>query len=315
MINLSQLNREELMNYFASAHNQLLIAEDLTKEYNNLKSQIRSTIEQNDILKSQISESLAVAKKYANRTGHSYATDLDSFLNNAATTLGFAGGYSLFDNFKGIFGGLKNWLKDGCLTYIILGVIFFSIIPKILPNMSEKAFLTSLLSIMIFSLVIYPIIKALKRQKVAINKINQEILENNAYLEEEANKLDAEIEKEVEKWNNMFPEFPMQYAYTYATYYFYQALKTYRADNIKEVINSFEEYLYRERMIDAQNEIIQEQRANNIIAEQNLYVNLANLNELRNQTQVIQNESRNIRNTISNEANSTRSFLGSLLKK
>ena len=83
-----------------------------------------------------------------------------------------------------------------------------------------------------------------KRRKVTINKINQEILENNAYLEEEANKLDAEIEKEVEKWNNMFPEFPMQYAYTYATYYFYQALKTYRADNIKEVINSFEEYLY-----------------------------------------------------------------------
>lgn len=154
-----------------------------------------------------------------------------------------------------------------------------------------------------------------KRRKVTINKINQEILENNAYLEEEANKLDAEIEKEVEKWNNMFPEFPMQYAYTYATYYFYQALKTYRADNIKEVINSFEEYLYRERMIDAQNEIIQEQRANNIIAEQNLYVNLANLNELRNQTQVIQNESRNIRNTISDEANSTRSFISSRFKK
>ena len=68
-------------------------------------------------------------------------------------------------------------------------------------------------------------------------------------------------------------------------------------------------------MIDAQNEIIQEQRANNIIAEQNLYVNLANLNELRNQTQVIQNESRNIRNTISNEANSTRSFISSRFKK
>lgn len=44
MMNLSQLNREELMDYFARAHNQLLIAENLTKKYNNLKSQIRSTV-------------------------------------------------------------------------------------------------------------------------------------------------------------------------------------------------------------------------------------------------------------------------------
>ena len=291
MINLSQLNREELMDYIASAHNQLLIAEDLTEEYNNLKSQIRSTVKENDNLKRQLSKSLEEAKKYANRTGHS---------------LEYAIGYSLAVNFS-----FKNWLKDGCLTYLIVMFIFVQIAPTILTNTSIKVFII----ISILCLVIYPAIKAKKRQKVAINKINQEILENNAYLEEEANKLDAEIEKEVEKWNNMFPEFPMQYAYTYATYYFYQALKTYRADNIKEVINSFEEYLYRERMIDAQNEIIQEQRANNIIAEQNLYVNLANLNELRNQTQVIQNESRNIRNTISNEANSTRSFISSRFKK
>ena len=44
MLNLSQLNREELMDYFAKAHNQLLIAEDLTEKYNKLKSQIRSTV-------------------------------------------------------------------------------------------------------------------------------------------------------------------------------------------------------------------------------------------------------------------------------
>lgn len=156
--------------------------------------------------------------------------------------------------------------------------------------MSENTEITSFILIMIFCLVIYPIIKSKKRKKDALNKINQEILENNAYLKKEANKLDAEIKQEVKKWNNMFPEFPKQYAYTYATNYFYQALETYRADNIKELINSFEEYLYRERMIDVQNKLIQEQRENNIIAKQNLYVNLANLNELRNQTQIIQNE-------------------------
>lgn len=313
MINLSQLNREELMNYFASAHNQLLIAEDLTQEYNNLKSQIRSTVEKNDNLKRQLSKSLLEAKKFANRTGRSYATDRDSFGENTSMTIGFAIGHFFANYFKG--SSIISWLKDSCLSYLVICVIFFSLTYRILPYMSDKVFLPLVFTIMIFCLVIYPTIRALKRRKDAINKINQEILENNAYLEEEANKLDAEIEKEVEKWNNMFPEFPMQYAYTYATYYFYQALKTYRADNIKEVINSFEEYLYRERMIDAQNEIIQEQRANNIIAEQNLYVNLANLNELRNQTQVIQNESRNIRNTISDEANSTRSFISSRFKK
>ena len=78
-------------------------------------------------------------------------------------------------------------------------------------------------------------------------------------------------------------------------------------------------------MVDSQNEIIQLQRESNIIAKQNYYVNLANLNELRNQTQVIQNESQNIRDTVSKEsqnvsetvtkeAQKTRSFINEQFK-
>lgn len=122
-----------------------------------------------------------------------------------------------------------------------------------------------------------------------------------------------------------FPWISQKYAYSYATKYFYDALESYRADNIKELINSFEEFLYRERMVDSQNEIIQLQRESNIIAKQNYYVNLANLNELRNQTQVIQNESQNIRDTVSKEsqnvsetvtkeAQKTRSFINEQFK-
>lgn len=292
MINLSQLSREQLMIYFANANDQLLIAEKLTKQYEQLKSQIKSTVASNDNLKKKILDSIRIAQDFTNETGYSHATSWDSLKRNVGTTATVAGGVFLFKSSKGIYNGFKNWLKDGCLTYIIaailitfLGSLLKSLLGIVIPLQLQ-------LLVFVFALVVYPIIKSRQRKKTKLKEINQEILANNAYCTSEANKLDAQIKEAVNVWNNKFPEFPKEYAYSYATSYFYKTLESYRANNIQEVINAFEEYLYRERMIDLQNQNIQEQRKSNIIAQENLYVNLANLNSLRAQTQAIYDEIR-----------------------
>lgn len=305
MTDLSALNREELMDYMAEAHNQLIHAENLTKKYNNLKSQIRNTIGKHDKLKADIADSIEFGKDFARQTGYTNATDLGSLANNAVKTASFAGIKFFFNNLNRI----AKRFTSGCLMTIIAIIAFRLLNPLLSKIMSESTFGAISVITVFVTFFILPGVIFGKKEKKELAQQNRQILEDNVYFTNEANKLDREIQIARNRWNNDFPEFPQKYAYSYATDYFYNALESYRADNIKELINSFEESLYRERMLSAQNQILQEQRRNNILAEQNLYVNLANLNELRNQTHVIQDEARSTRERISQEYNKTRKHI------
>lgn len=107
MINLSQLSREQLMIYFANANDQLLIAEKLTKQYKQLKSQIKSTVTSNDKLKKQILDSIRIAQDFANETGFSHATSWDSLKRNVGTTATVVGGIFCLKVQKGFITGLR----------------------------------------------------------------------------------------------------------------------------------------------------------------------------------------------------------------
>lgn len=274
MVNLSNLNREGLMQYFGQANNLLVEAEKLTDTYNNLNSQIKNTVESREKIKDRISRSYRFADDLANQTGRSHTTGKDSFIENIMFRFGVMG----FDLLFGWVFDLKlksigKWFLKS-MVRLFIADIFLSIF---MPN-SMSGFLYAFL----LCFVVIPAIESKINKKKMIKKMNEEIVINNKYLAEQAEIVDSKIIALRDKWNRNFPEFPKKYEYSYATSYFYDALEGYRADNIKELINSYEEHLYRERMINSQNEIIQEKRKSNIIAQQNYYANLAQLHTLRN---------------------------------
>lgn len=100
-----------------------------------------------------------------------------------------------------------------------------------------------------------------------IIKINEPILEAEKRVIEEINNVQMRYCQEVAPW------YPGNYCYIEAAAFFLNAIRNYRADNLKEAINLYEDTRHNNRMEQAQQRIInnqqamiQQQKLNNVLA-------------------------------------------------
>lgn len=124
----------------------------------------------------------------------------------------------------------------------------------------------------------------------AVNNYNQMATEGN----EAAQIQEQSALKELQKLQVVYQErlafwYPENYCCLDAAEFFYDAIKNYRADNLKEAINLYETTLHQRRVEDNQKQAIRQQKLNNLLTIGNLAMQTATLGAINNQTASMQN--------------------------
>lgn len=124
----------------------------------------------------------------------------------------------------------------------------------------------------------------------AVNNYNQMATEGN----EAAQIQEQSALKELQKLQIVYQErlaswYPENYCCLDAAEFFYDAIKNYRADNLKEAVNLYETTLHQRRVEDNQKQAIRQQKLNNLLTIGNLAMQTATLGAINNQTASMQN--------------------------
>ena len=94
--------------------------------------------------------------------------------------------------------------------------------------------------------------------------------------------------------------YPENYCSVDAVEFFYNSIKNYRADNLKEAINLYETALHQRRVEDTQKQALQEQRLNNLA---NLVMQGAALGEMSRHNATTEFELQKANRTLDNIRN------------
>ena len=100
---------------------------------------------------------------------------------------------------------------------------------------------------------------------------------------EELQKLQVVYQERLASW------YPENYCCLDAAEFFYDAVKNYRADNLKEAINLYETTLHQRRVEDNQKQAIRQQKLNNLLTIGSIAMQGATLGAINNQTASMQN--------------------------
>ena len=100
--------------------------------------------------------------------------------------------------------------------------------------------------------------------------------------------------KELQKLQIVYQErlaswYPENYCCLDAAEFFYDAVKNYRADNLKEAVNLYETTLHQRRVEDNQKQAIRQQKLNNLLTIGSIAMQGATLGAINNQTASMQN--------------------------
>ena len=124
----------------------------------------------------------------------------------------------------------------------------------------------------------------------AVNNYNQMATEGNETAQiqeksalEELQKLQVVYQERLASW------YPENYCCLDAAEFFYDAVKNYRADNLKEAINLYETTLHQRRVEDNQKQAIRQQKLNNLLTIGSIAMQGATLGAINNQTASMQN--------------------------
>lgn len=98
--------------------------------------------------------------------------------------------------------------------------------------------------------------------------------------------------------------YPDKYCSVDAVGFFYNAIKDYRADNIKEAINLYETTLHQRRVEDNQKKAIEQQKLNNLLAVGSLAMQGAALGEMSRHNATKEYEMQKANRTLNNIRNS-----------
>lgn len=118
-----------------------------------------------------------------------------------------------------------------------------------------------------------------KAQNEKIDDENEEVKKQEQVVLNDLQQVQAEYRERVGTW------YPESYCSVDAVEFFYNAIKNYRADNMKEAINLYETTLHQRRVEDNQQQAIKQQKLNNLLTVGSIAMQAANVNAIENQTQ------------------------------
>lgn len=129
--------------------------------------------------------------------------------------------------------------------------------------------IAAILAILVKKLVNKGIVIMNKR----IEKENVEIMLHNDFVQKDVEVVRQQLLRiQIAYRDHVLPWYPENYCYIAAAEFFYDAVKNYRADTLKEVINLYENTMHQRRvesnqkqMIENQEEAIRQQKLNNIL--------------------------------------------------
>lgn len=152
-------------------------------------------------------------------------------------------------------------------------------------------------------LIALPIRKALDK---SIDKKNQQLVGLNANAAARNQALAArsqEIERQLQMVNAAYtqevaPWYPPAYCYVDAAEFLLQAVQNYRADTMKEAMNLYEDTMHKNRMEQAQQESLKQQKLNNLLTAGVAVANVLNTVAVNRNTAAVQEGASSIRSAI-----------------
>lgn len=149
----------------------------------------------------------------------------------------------------------------------------------------------SLVAVIVWIAIVFAFFKVINiLRNRAVDNYNKMATEGN----EAAQIQEQSALKELQKLQIVYQErlaswYPENYCCLDAAEFFYDAVKNYRADNLKEAVNLYETTLHQRRVEDNQKQAIRQQKLNNLLTIGNLAMQTATLGAINNQTASLQN--------------------------
>lgn len=195
-----------------------------------------------------------------------------------------------------------NW-KNMRIAYIVFIVVFlFYIYPSIAELFEFDSFFMPYITII---LVVYLGIKSYcKIKNKKIDKENEQIRTTNETTKVQEQQIVNEIEQIQQAYHDRVSWwYPSDYCSVDAAEFFYNVIKNYRADNIKEAINLYEVTLHQRRIESNQKQAIaqmeKQQKLNNLLAIGSIALQGAALGEMSRHNARQEFAAREANNTLS----------------
>lgn len=178
----------------------------------------------------------------------------------------------------------KNQLahkKFGLLAKIVLGFFILGCLGSL-----TSGSMSTVVTQVIFTAGVYFVMKMYYQSKnKSIDQQNEQIAAENQNLSaREQDVIDELRNMQMVYQEKMSAWYPESYCSVDAAEFFLDAIKNYRADNIKEAINLYETTLHQRRVEDNQKQALKQQKLNNLLSAGNLFVQGAQLGEMGRQT-------------------------------
>jgi hypothetical protein len=184
------------------------------------------------------------------------------------------------------------------LIIIISGISGFSDMSPDSYNVGRVVLVVNFIWAIGNVVVVYLISHAINKSKnKSINVNNQRILQNNENLKIQEQAVLNELRDIQIVYNKrLLNWYPQNYCYVSAAEFFYESVKNYRADSIKEAINLFENYMHQQRVEENQKQSIKQQKLNNLLTAGNLVLQGAQLGAMNENNAAINRNTRAINN-------------------
>lgn len=182
------------------------------------------------------------------------------------------------------------------LVWLYGGLTILTAFIQLFQNSEYVPFITRLVGVLVGSVFHIAIVVGLTFVILAVNKSkNKKIVESNMRVEQFNIQLQSQEQAVIEELRQVqmvygqkvASWYPEKYVSLDAVEFFYNAIKNYRADNLKEAINIYETTLHQRRMEANQQEQIRQQKLNNLLAVGSLVVQGAQVGAINAQTNAI----------------------------
>ena len=227
--------------------------------------------------------------------------ELLSGLNDATSLIKqLAGIQQRLNQVRSQYKRLAPHKEMGKLAKFILIVIILNGVLNLLNFSIAGLFLS-----VVQAVIAYVVIKFIyQKRNEKIDKDNQHLVAENENIKvqeqdvlNDLQKVQAAYRERVASW------YPANYCSVEAVEFFHNAVKNYRADNIKEAINLYETFLHQRRMEDNQKQAIQQQKLNNLLAVGSLAMQGMALGEMSRHNATAEFEMQKANRTLDNIRN------------
>ena len=187
--------------------------------------------------------------------------------------------------------------------YIITGVFAVMCIWVLIEGIKNAGFsLMALFQAIAYPLLLFVALKLLlfwrkKRNSIEnnirekkVNKFNESIAESNEIISEQISIVNREMQEIRQLADEELYWYPRNYCYSDAVNYFINVVSNYRADSLKEAINLYVEELRHRQMMQNQQELVRQQKINNVLSTANLFANLSTASAINQNTTAINNQ-------------------------